>query len=139
MVAAPGQREMPEAVVDALVPHGLGGLAAERTDLTRDFADHIDGAREILIRQREFLHRLRALLAEDPADRVGDVGFAAAVGTDVRGDTGLEAKRGCVSKGFKTVKLERLEIHAGLKTAIEGGLPPPAMEKPRRLFTAEIR
>ena len=44
---------------------------------------------------------LGGLLAEHPADGVGDVGFAAAVGTDDGGDTGLEVQSGLIRERFK--------------------------------------
>ena len=44
---------------------------------------------------------LGRLLAEHPADGIGDVGFAAAVGADDGGDTGLEIQRGFVREGLK--------------------------------------
>ena len=46
--------------------------------------------------------RLGRLLAEHPADGIGDVGFAAAVGADDGGDTGLKVQRGLVREGLKT-------------------------------------
>ena len=45
--------------------------------------------------------RLGRLLAEHPADGIGDVGFAAAVGADDGGDAGLKIQRGFVREGLK--------------------------------------
>jgi hypothetical protein len=54
---------------------------------------------------------LGALFAEHPADGVGDVALAAAVGTDDRRHTGLETEGRVVGKTFETVELESLEMH----------------------------
>ena len=56
--------------------------------------------------------RLGALLAQHPADAVGDVRLPAAIGTHHRGHAGFEAEGRGVAEGFKAVKTERLEIHA---------------------------
>jgi len=48
---------------------------------------------------------LGALFAQHPADGVGDVGLAAAIGTDDGGDAGFETQRRRVRKGLKTVQL----------------------------------
>ncbi len=50
---------------------------------------------------------LGGLFAEHPADGVGDVGFAAAVGADDGGDAGLEAQGGGIGEGLEAVELER--------------------------------
>src|SRR5690606_16788782 len=55
--------------------------------------------------------RLGALLAQHPADGVGDVALSATVGTDNRGYTGLETEGRVVGKTFETVELESLEMH----------------------------
>ena len=47
---------------------------------------------------------LGALLAEHPADGVGDVALAAAVGPDDGGDAGLETEGGVVGEAFEAVK-----------------------------------
>jgi hypothetical protein len=59
--AAPREAEVAQAVVDALVAHGLRGLAAEAADLAGNFADHIGDAREILVGERELAEGLAAL------------------------------------------------------------------------------
>jgi hypothetical protein len=71
------------------------------------------GALENHVLHAPAAQRLRALLAEHPADCIGDIRFAAAVGSDNRGDTGLEAKGRGIGETFKAVQLQRLEIHAG--------------------------
>ena len=55
------------------------------------------------------------LFAEDPADGVGDVGFAAAVGADDSGDAGVEAEFGGIGEGFEAVERECLKIHEKLE------------------------
>jgi hypothetical protein len=45
--------------------------------------------------------RLGRLLAEHPADGVGDIGFAAAVGADDGSDAGLKIQRGFVREGLE--------------------------------------
>ena len=56
--------------------------------------------------------RLGRLLAEHPADGIGDIGLAAAIGADDGGDTGLEVQRGFVREGLKAEKRQIFEIHA---------------------------
>ena len=68
---------------------------------------------------------LRALFPQHPANRVGDVGLAAAVGPDDRGHAGFEAEGRVVGKGFESVKLERLEIHAVGNGQLKGAPCPP--------------
>ena len=52
--------------------------------------------------------RLCALLAQYPANRVGDIGFAAAIRTDDRGYAGFKTKSTRIGEGLKTMELERL-------------------------------
>ena len=55
--------------------------------------------------------RFGALLAEHPRYRVGDIGLAAAVRADDRGDAAAsEDYLSVVCKGFKTGDLETLEL-----------------------------
>ncbi len=54
---------------------------------------------------------LGGLFTQHPADGVGHVGFAAAVGPDDRGHARLKAEGAGVRKRLKTVELESLEIH----------------------------
>ena len=56
--------------------------------------------------------RLGRLLAQHPADGIGDVGFAAAVGADDGGDTGLKVQRGFVREGLKAENRQIFKIHA---------------------------
>ena len=53
----------------------------------------------------------RLLLAEHPADRVGDVGFAAAVRTDNSNEARLECEAGLVGKALEADDVQLLEIH----------------------------
>ena len=55
--------------------------------------------------------RLGRLFAEHPADGIGDIGFAAAVGADDGGDAGLKIQRGFVREGLKAKNRQILEIH----------------------------
>ena len=52
-----------------------------------------------------------ALLAEDPADGVRDVGLAAAVGADDGGDAGLEDEARLLREALEAVDFDGLEIH----------------------------
>jgi hypothetical protein len=58
---AVGEREVAEAEAEALVAHGLGGLAAERADLSGDLGDDVGDAGEVLLGEGELVHRLAAL------------------------------------------------------------------------------
>ncbi len=55
--------------------------------------------------------RLRALLAEHPAHRVGDVRLSAAVRADDRRHAGLEDERGVVGERFESLQLELRQPH----------------------------
>ena len=55
---------------------------------------------------------LGALFAENPADRVGDIALAAAIGADDGRDAGFEAENRGISERLEAVKLERLKVHA---------------------------
>ena len=48
--------------------------------------------------------RLRALLAQDPPDGVGDVGLAAPIGTDHGGHAGLEMEGRGIGERLETVE-----------------------------------
>ena len=61
MKTVPREAQVPQAMVQALVAHGLRRLPAEAPDLPADLADDIRDAREILIGQRQLAHRLAAL------------------------------------------------------------------------------
>ena len=54
---------------------------------------------------------LGRLLAEDPADGVENVAFAAAVGADNGGDARVKFQGGTVREGLETNDVERLQIH----------------------------
>ena len=54
---------------------------------------------------------LGRLLAKDPADAVEDVAFAAAVGADDGGDSGMEFEGGAVGERLKSNDVERLQVH----------------------------
>ena len=60
-----------------------------------------------------------ALLAEDPADGVRDVGLAAAVGADDGGDAGLEDEARLLREALEAVDFECLEIHGRGRVKVE--------------------
>ena len=57
-------------------------------------------------------HRRGRLGAEHPADRVDDVGLAAAVGPHHHGDPGFEVEGGGVGEGLEALQREGLEEHS---------------------------
>jgi hypothetical protein len=59
--------------------------------------------------------RLGALLPEGPAERVRDVGLAAAVGTDDRGDSREDAHVGAIREGLEAKQRDALEPHDRVK------------------------
>ena len=69
------------------------------------------GAVEDHVRHRGAAQRRGALLAEDPADGVGDVALAAAVGADNGGDARLEDEAGFRCEAFEADDFECLEVH----------------------------
>ncbi len=64
---------------------------------------------------------LSGLFAEHPADRVGDVGFAAAVRTDNGGHARQKLKRCLFSKRLEADELKALQIHNEVPTPFFGG------------------
>ncbi len=52
--------------------------------------------------------RFGGLLAEHPSDRVEQIGFAATVRTDDRGDAFVEIENGFIGERFEAEQLERL-------------------------------
>ena len=57
--------------------------------------------------------RARRLLAEGPADGVGDVGLAGAVGSDDRGQAGAELEDLAVREGLEPVRFDSPQVHPG--------------------------
>jgi hypothetical protein len=57
--------------------------------------------------------RRGSLSAEDPCDRVDDVGFARTIGADDDSNAGLEIDRGRVGKGLEALQREVLQMHQG--------------------------
>ena len=80
------------------------------------------GAVEDHVRHRGAAQRRGALLAEDPANRVGDVALAAPVGTDDRRNARLEDETGFLREAFKADDFEGLEVHGApiRKFLVEG-------------------
>ena len=72
------------------------------------------------------------LLAEHPADGVGDVGLAAAVRPDDGRDPRLKVQRGLVREGLKAEYCEILEIHL-IATASQPKPPSPVKGKPQQV------
>ena len=93
-------RQRPVGVVDR--EHDLG--AAERRTP--------GGAGEDDVVHLSAAQRLRALLAENPGDRVDDVGLARPVGTDHTGDPGLEAQGRRGGEGLEAPQREALQMHS---------------------------
>ena len=94
---------------DALWENGFGVIFPE-------LLGEADGLSRGRAREDHVLHRLAAkhlgaLLAEDPEDRVGDVGLPRPVGTDDHGETRVEDHLGLVREGLEAFEGERLEIH----------------------------
>src|SRR5690606_33742778 len=56
-------------------------------------------------------HGARALLAQHPADGIGDVGLAAPVGAHDGGDAVAEVERGAVRERLEAVQAEGAESH----------------------------
>ncbi len=81
----------------------------------RDLREAVRAARLGAVEDHVF-HRaaaqvLGALLAHAPADRVDDVGFAAAVGPDDADDVVIEVDHGPVHEGLETRDLQLLDVH----------------------------
>ncbi len=57
--------------------------------------------------------RLGALFAQNPADRIGNIGFAAAVGPYNGGHPALKMNKGFVTKRLKADELYFPEIQGG--------------------------
>ena len=105
------------ALAGAIIAPGdadLGRFDAQRAVLIVEHQRRLGKAdRRALLRAAEdhVLHldapqRARALLAQHPADRVGDIGFAAAVRADDRGDVAAELQDGFVGERFEPLDLE---------------------------------
>ena len=63
----------------------------------------------------------RALLAQHPRNRVGDVALAAPVGTDDGGDPAIEGELRAVGKGFEAGDFKAFKPHACLGTCRSAG------------------
>ena len=92
-------------------------------------------------REDQVLHLLAAqllgaLLAEHPADGVGDVALAAAVGADDGVDPGAEMHLGAVEEGLESVQLELLENHGVslLRPVCEASSGDKAVNTPFRVW-----
>jgi hypothetical protein len=70
--------------------------------------------------------RGRALLAEHPAQGVGDVRLPAAVGPDDRGDPLVEVDAGAVGERLETVELEGADLHRGRPRRVTSRAVSPA-------------
>jgi hypothetical protein len=70
------------------------------------------GAAEDHVLHLRAAQRRGTLLAEHPADGVGDVALAAAVGADDRHHAGFEHEAGPVGEALEPVDFQRLQVHA---------------------------
>ena len=75
----------------------------------------------------------RALLAERPADRVGQIALAAPVRADQRGDSGIEVERDPVGEALEADQLEPFEQHQAVGAAGAAAL---GEDGPRRVRAA---
>ena len=119
-VEPPGHADLGELVV------GRRQLLPGQLDGQRDLG-HAEGVAELAAREDQVLHLLAAqllgaLLAEHPADGVGDVALPAPVGADDGVDPGAEVHLGPVEEGLESLQLELLENHLAslLRTVCDG-------------------
>ena len=85
------------------------------------------GAGEDDVLHRRGAQGLGGLFAQDPADRVDDVGLAAAIGSDHGRDPGTELDAGPVGEAFESVGDDFLEVHRGVNRTI--ALPYPRRKR----------
>ena len=85
------------------------------------------GAGEDDVLHRRGAQGLGGLLAQDPADRVDDVGLTAAIGSDHGRDPGTELDAGPVGEAFESVGDDFLEVHRGVNRTI--ALPYPRRKR----------
>jgi len=107
------------AAVHAAGYHDLGeihgkrlvGVVEHEVDLGHTRGRTGGGAGEDDVLHRLAAQLLRALLAEDPEDRIGYVRFAGPVGADDGGDTRFERYDRAVDERLEPLEDERFEIH----------------------------
>jgi len=84
------------------------------------------GAREDHILHAAAAHRLGAGFAHDPADRLQQVGLAAAIGPDNAGQARFDAQFGRIDEALEAGELEALYLHCA--TSGQGRAAPPSAE-----------
>ncbi len=123
-VHEPRRRVVDEVLGFAVAVHAardgdLGELERQRAvgvvehEVDLGDADRLSGRRP---GEDDVLHRLPAqllggLLAQNPQDRIGDVGLARAVGADDDRHARLELHHALVRKGLEPLECERFEVH----------------------------
>ena len=103
------------------VAHGPAGLGAAEDDVL-----HLAGTAQLA----------GARLAQDPADGVGNIGFARAVGPHDAGDAGADGEPGAVGEGFEALDLQFFQAHGNFLFCVIGAgcAAPAARRAVRRLF-----
>ena len=96
-------------VVFEILEHTRGVIERER-DLAERLALALLRAAENDVLHIGAAHGLGRLFAEHPADGIGHVALAAAVGPDDAGDAVIEFDFGFIRKGFETVEFDFFEI-----------------------------
>src|SRR5690606_11578158 len=94
---------------------GDGLVAVVEDQLDTRLADGLARARSVEdhVGHRVAAQCLRRALAQHPADRVDDVGFAAAVRTDDAHQVARELDRGRIDEGFESGELDLTQAHKG--------------------------
>ena len=67
-------------------------------------------------------HRLGRILAHHPSQRLEQIGFAAAIGTDDAGQPGLDMQLGRLDEAFKACQFEPFDPHGAPRYASPAGL-----------------
>jgi len=93
-----------------------GGVGVVEDQLDRRLAHRLSriGAGEDDVGQRIATQAAGRALAHDPANRIDDVGLAAAVRPHYAGHIGRQMQGGRVDEGLETSELDRGKAHAGL-------------------------
>ena len=95
-VVAAGQHDLRRGAVK-----NMGGVVDDERDLGKAQSAALLGAAENHVLHLRAAQGLGALLAHDPEDRVGDVGFAGAVGSDNGRDVLFKCEAGLVREGLE--------------------------------------
>ncbi len=110
-IAAGGAFDRDFVVLGVFADHGAVGVVEHEFD--RRAADRFAAGRsgEDHIAQRIAAQAAGRAFAHHPADRVDDVGFAAAVRTDDAGHVGGQVQDSRIDEGFETGQLDRSQSH----------------------------